>query len=97
MQITFSAAAVAAHTWLETTVAGHFSDNGFVDVDDDVVAVAVAGLGGADGRVWALQPTSCRFLALPGTNSVYFESTEDATADDLRATLSITSLYDVYN
>jgi hypothetical protein len=45
----------------------------------------------------ALQPTSCRFLALPGTNAVYFESAEDVTADDLRASLSITSLYDVYN
>ena len=90
MQITFSAAAVAAHTWLETTIAGHFSDNGcvFAVDDDDAVAVAVAG---------PCKPTSCRFLALPGTNSVYFESAEDATADDLRATLSITSLYDVYN
>ena len=32
VQVTFTSNAVAAFTWLETTVAGHFSDNGLLVV-----------------------------------------------------------------
>ena len=65
IEITYTSTAVAPFTWLTTSYAGHFSNNGM--------------------------------LSVPGETTVVFEASQPVSAAQLQATLSITSLYSVYN
>ena len=65
IEITFTSTAVAPFTWLTTSYAGHFSNNGM--------------------------------LSVPGQMTVVFEASQPVSAAQLQATLTITSLYSVYN